>query len=70
MHAQVERVERDLSALSHAERAAALEADAPELLALLGDMEAGLGEIMNGKKNRYAEGVEKPQVSKLAVICI
>jgi hypothetical protein len=38
-------VERDLSALSHAERSAALEADAPELLALLGDVESGLGEV-------------------------
>jgi len=42
---QVEHVARDLSQLSHADKAAALEADAPELLALLGDMEAGLSEV-------------------------
>lgn len=36
---------RDLGSLSAAERSAALEADAPELLSLLSDMEAGLGEV-------------------------
>ncbi len=41
----VEAVARDLSAVGHEERMAALLADAPELLSLLGELQQGLAEV-------------------------